>query len=255
MPLKDFIEEKKKEVEALKKDTPLPELKKKLKASKETRNFIKTFDKFSIIAEIKKASPSQGSIDENADIIDIAKQYEEGGASVISVLTDKKFFHGDINFISKIKNVTSLPILRKDFVIDKYQIYESRVYGADAILFIVGALTKEDLEKFMDLTHKLDMEALVEVHNEEELNKILELDKVKVIGINNRNLNTLETDLSVVENLMGKIPKDKVVISESGIETRKDVEKVRKLGVDGILTGTSLMRSRDKISTIKKLLA
>jgi len=255
MALKDFISQKKQELKILKRDMPLNELKKKIKNQK-PRDFLSAFKNgFAIIAEIKKASPSEGIIDTNADIVEIARQYETGGAQIISVLTDKKFFYGNINFIPKIKSAVSLPILRKDFIIDAYQIYESKAYGADAILLIAKALTEKKLEKFIDLAHKLGLECLVEVHDKEDLNKILKLsDKIKVIGINNRNLNTLKTDLLVIGNLMPKIPKDKIVISESGIKDRKDVERIRKLGVNGILTGTSLMKAENKVLAVKSFL-
>ncbi len=255
MSLKEFVNIKKKELGVLKKTMPLAKLKEKINKYK-VIDFLAPFENFTVIAEIKKASPSEGVIDENADISDIAKQYERGGAGVISVLTDKKFFHGDINFLPQVKKLISLPILRKDFIIDEYQIYESRAYGADAVLLIVAILTTKKLEKFIDLAHKLGMECLVEVHNKKELEKISKLkDKIKVVGVNNRNLNTLKTDLSVIESLIDKIPKDKIVISESGVKNREDVLRLKNLGVNGILTGTSLMRSEDKKEAIKNLLA
>lgn len=256
MSLKDFINAKKKEVKASKIEVPLSELKRRLKGAPKTRDFLKPFKDFTLIAEIKKASPSEGIIDENADVLVTAKQYKAAGVKVISVLTDKTFFHGDINYLPKVKDAVSLPILRKDFIIDEYQIYESRVYGADAILLIAGALSIQKLEKFIDLTHKLGMECLVEIHNKSDLKKILKIiNKIKVIGINNRNLDTLKTDLSVTENLIAKIPENKILISESGINDRKDVQRIRELGANGILTGTAIMKTKDKISAIKSLLA
>ena len=258
MSLKDFIHAKKQELKILKKAVPLSKLKKQLENVKNGRDFLGVFKKnsFVLIAEIKRASPSEGIISEEEDLIRIAKEYKEGGAHVISVLTDKTFFKGDISYIPKIKEAVPLPILRKDFIIDKYQIYESKVYGADAILLIAGALTKRRLEGFIDLSNILEMKCLVEIHNEKELKKILEIsDKIDIIGVNNRNLNTLKTDLSVIENLREKIPRDKIVISESGIKDINDVERVKKLNINGILTGTSLMKSENKILAIKNLLA
>lgn len=254
MALKDFIDVKKQEVKILKKAMPLSILKKKLTDVDSPRNFLGVLKRndFTLIAEIKKSSPSEGIISKDPDIIKIAKEYEEGGAGIISLLTDKKFFNGDIVNLPKIKKAVSLPILRKDFIIDEYQIYESRVYGADAILLIAGALSKQKLEKFFNLAHKLGMESLVEVHNEEELNKIP--DNAIVIGVNNRDLNTLKTDMSVIENLISKIPKNKIVISESGIRDKNDVQKIKKLGAKGILTGTALMKSQNKIEYIRDLL-
>jgi len=254
MALKDFLEAKRKEVEVLKKTIPLKELKKKIN-NKKTRDFLKSFKNFTIIAEIKKASPSEGIIDKNADITKIAKQYEKAGVGAISVLTDKKFFHGDINFLPKVKAAVSLPILRKDFIIDEYQIYESKIYGADAILLIAGALSEQQLEKFIDITHQLGMECLVEIHNKQELVKLSKfIEKIRIIGVNNRNLDTLETNLSIIENLISEIPKNKIIISESGIKNREDVQRVKDLGVDGILTGTFLMKAEDKEKAIRSLL-
>ncbi len=253
MSLKDFINTKKQELKILKRTMPLSELKKKLKNLNETRNFLNPFKKgFTLIAEIKKASPSEGIISKDEDLIKIAKQYEAGGAGVISVLTDKKFFNGDINALAEIKKAVSLPILRKDFIIDEYQIYESKVYGADAILLIAGALSKQKLKRFIDLSYSLGIECLIEIHNKKELNKIPK--NARIIGVNNRNLDTLKTDLSIIENLIDKIPQDKIIISESGIKNRDDVERIKKLNVKGILTGTSLMKSKNKIETIKNLL-
>jgi indole-3-glycerol phosphate synthase len=171
------------------------------------------------------------------------------------LLTDKKFFDGDINYLLAIKKSVSLPILRKDFIIEPYQIYESRAYGADAILLIVGALSDKELETLVDMTHQLGMECVIEIHNEGELCRVLKIsDKVRIIGVNNRDLNTMKTDFSVIENLINKIPRDKIVISESGIKSRNDVQKVRRLGVNGILVGTFLMKAENKTRAIKELL-
>ena len=254
MTLKDFIKEKKQEVKILKRAVPLSMLKQKLKNTDNPRDFLEVFKKnnFTLIAEIKKASPSEGIISKDPDIIKIAKEYEEGGAGVISLLTDKKFFNGDIINLPKIKKFVSLPILRKDFIIDEYQIYESRIYGADAILLIAGALSKQKLKRFFNLAGELGMDSLVEIHNEKELNKIP--DNAIIIGVNNRDLNTLKTDMSVIENLIKKIPKNKIVISESGIKDKNDIQKIKRLGAKGILTGTALMKSQNKVEYIKDLL-
>ncbi len=256
--LKNIILHKRKEVDIAKEIAPLSELKKKLKTAGESRNFLKAFKKnpFVLIAEIKRKSPSEGDISNDDNLVKIAQEYEKGGAGVISILTDKKFFNGDIEEMPKIKSAVSLPILRKDFIIDEYQIYESKAYGADAILLIARALSKQELERFIDLAHSLSLECLIEIHDEQELQKVLEIsEKVKIIGVNNRNLDTLKTDLGIIEDLMRKIPNDKIIISESGIENQEDARKVKRLGVNGILTGTSLMKSKNRMLAVKNLLS
>lgn len=254
MQLIDFIKVKEKEVKQLKKKVPLTKLKEKIKTAPKVRDFKKAFKKNSLtlIAEIKKYSPSEGIINEKKDPVKIAKDYEKGGAGVVSVLTDKKYFHGDINSLLKVKNAISLPVLRKDFIIDEYQIYESRAYGADAILLIAGALSKHKLKRFLGLANSLGMECLIEIHNEREIKKIP--NNARIVGINNRDLNTLKTDFSVIENLRYKIPKNKILISESGIKDRKDVQRIKKLKVNGILTGTCLMKQQNTEKAVRNLL-
>lgn len=257
MDLKKFTDIKEKEIKLLKEQVPLEEIKKLSQLSEKPRDFLRALksNKPAIIAEIKKASPSEGLIDEKADIKKIAREYEEGGASAISILTEKEFFHGNIDYLKEAKSSTNLPILRKDFIIDEYQIYESKAKGADALLLIVGILKKEKLERFIDLTHELEMECLIEIHDEEELNKISGLiDKINILGVNNRNLNSLEIDFSVIKNLIEKIPKDKIIISESGIKNKEDIQRKRSLGAKGFLIGTSLMKSENKKEAIENLL-
>ena len=221
--------------EAVKSDTVL---------KKETR--------IKFIAEVKKASPSAGIIREDFNYINIAKEYECGGASAISVLTDKEFFKGDIKYLSEIKETVCLPVLRKDFIIDPYQIYEARAAGADLVLLIARILTKEQIEIFLSLSHKLGMECLVEVHDNNELEKVLETE-AEIIGINNRNLDTFETNLETTLQLCHRIPEGKIVVSESGIKTRADVLILEEAGIDAILIGETLMRSKDISRKIKEL--
>ncbi len=213
---------------------------------------LKREKRIKFIAEIKKASPSAGIIREDFNYIDIAKEYEAGGASAISVLTDKEFFKGDLKYLSEIKETVRLPVLRKDFIIDPYQIYEARVAGADLVLLIARILTKEKIDAFLTLSQELGMECLVEVHDNDELEKVLETEAA-IIGINNRNLDTFETNLETTLQLHHRIPEDKIVVSESGIKTRADVLVLEEAGIDAILIGETLMRSRNISQKIKEL--
>jgi indole-3-glycerol phosphate synthase len=213
---------------------------------------LKKDNRIKFIAEVKKASPSAGIIRADFNYINIAMEYEAGGASAISVLTDKEFFKGDIKYLSEIKKTVSVPVLRKDFIIDPYQIYEARAAGADLVLLIARILTKEQIEIFLSLSHELGMECLVEVHDNDELEKVLETESA-IIGINNRNLDTFETNLETTLQLCHWIPEDKIIVSESGIKTRADVLMLEEAGIDAILIGETLMRSEDISRKIKEL--
>ncbi len=213
---------------------------------------LKKGNKIKFIAEVKKASPSAGIIREDFNYLNIAKEYEAGGASAISVLTDKEFFKGDLKYLSEIKKTVSLPVLRKDFIIDPYQIYEAKAAGADLVLLIARILTKEQIDTFLALTHKLGMECLVEVHDIDELNTVLETE-ASIIGINNRNLDTFETNIETTLQLYHLIPEEKIIVSESGIKTRADVLNLEKAGIDAILIGETLMRSQDITQKINEL--
>ena len=244
-----------KEVAESKRLVSIESLKERCKDAPETvgsGTVLKKDNRIKFIAEVKKASPSAGIIREDFNYINIAKEYEAGGASAISVLTDKEFFKGDIKYLSEIKETVRLPVLRKDFIIDPYQIYEARAAGADLVLLIARILTKEQIEIFLSLSHKLGMECLVEVHDNDELEKVLETEAV-IIGINNRNLDTFETNLETTLQLCHLIPEGKVVVSESGIKRRADVLMLEEAGVDAILIGETLMRSRDISQKIKEL--
>lgn len=209
-------------------------------------------DDFSLIAEIKRASPSRGDINLDVDIIQQARIYEQAGASAISVITDKKYFKGDIDFLRQAKQATTIPILRKDFIIDKQQVYESKIFGADAVLLIASILDEKTLIEFVDLVYQLNMQCLVEAHTEEDIQKILKTE-AKIIGINARNLKTMKVDLNTIAHLARLVPKDKILIAESGIKTEQDVKKLRHAGVKGILVGTSLMESQNAADKIKEL--
>ncbi len=245
-----------KEVAENKKHIPIDVLKERCKESPKTRNLseaIKRNNRIKIIAEVKKASPSAGVIREDFNYVNIAMEYEASGASAISVLTDKEFFMGELKYLTQIKETIHLPVLRKDFIVDSYQIYESRAAGADSILLIARLLTKEQIDTFLSLAHSLGMECLVEIHDNNELKKTLETG-AEIIGINNRDLDTFETNLDTTLQLCPLIPKEKIIVSESGIKTRADVLKLEEAGVDAILIGETLMRSNDIHLKIKELL-
>jgi len=207
-----------------------------------------------LIAEIKRASPSAGLIREDFQVTALARAYERGGAHALSVLTDRHFFQGQLKYLLQARMATQLPCLRKDFVVDEYQIWEARLAEADAVLLIVAALKPEDLSRFMGVAREAELETLVEVHDEKELGVALEAG-ASIIGINNRNLQTLETDLKVTELLAPRAPKNTILISESGIQTPADVQRVRACGVHAILVGESLMRQPDVESAVRALLS
>lgn len=213
---------------------------------------LKTKGEISIIGEIKKASPSAGIIRENFDSISIAKEYIQSRLQAISVLTEKDFFLGDDDFLVKVRQISPIPVLRKDFIIDLWQVYQARCLGADAILLIVALLDDELLSKMLIVAGITGMQCVVEVHDERELERALQAG-AKIIGINNRNLKTFEVDLTTTERLINRIPKDSVVISESGIKTAEDMKYLKNIGVDAVLIGESLMRSASVPDKIKEL--
>ncbi len=195
-----------------------------------------------VIAEIKKASPSKGLLRANFDPAEIAKSYERHGATCLSVLTDRDFFQGDDAHLQQVHRACSLPVLRKDFTIDAYQVYEARALGADCILLIVAALGDARLRELSALAQKLGMDVLVEVHDAAELDHALALD-TPIIGINNRDLRTFEVKLETTLNLLGRIPKDHIVMTESGIHTTADVARMRRNGVSAFLVGEAFMKA------------
>lgn len=197
-----------------------------------------------VIAEVKKASPSKGVIREDFNHLEIAETYQRNGASALSVLTDRKFFQGSIDYLSEIRHAVSIPLLRKDFVVDEYQIFEARGYGADAVLLIAAVLDDKEMHDFVELSLNLGLAPLVEVHDEAELERALKTD-AELIGINNRNLQTFKTDINTTVRLIGSIPEDRIVISESGINTREDINLLKDAGVDAFLIGEALMREAD----------
>lgn len=210
-------------------------------------------DGIALIAEVKKASPSAGIIAPNFDPVAIARAYESAGAAALSVLTDEQFFQGKLSYLGDIRAAVRPPLLRKDFIIDELQIYEAVAGGADAILLIVAILDDAQLKNYRALAEHLRLAALVEVHDEAELNRALS-SGAGIIGINNRNLKTFQVDLATTERLAAAIPDDRVVVAESGIHTRADVQRVAGAGADTILVGESLMRSGDIAGKTRELL-
>ncbi len=209
-----------------------------------------------LIAEIKKASPSRGVIRSDFNPAEIAQTYAGNGASAISVLTETRYFQGSLNYLKSIREALGnkkLPLLRKDFLYDPYQIYESRAYGADSLLLIVAILNYEKLKELLLLSHELGMDCLVEVHNEAELEIALH-SGARIIGINNRDLGTFEVDLATTKRLRPLIPQDRIVVSESGIKNRDDMEKLRKWHVDAVLIGESLISAPNIAAKMKELL-
>lgn len=241
MILDDIIVKKKKQVEMKKIEKPLDDILKEIKNEKNVRNFKEALmgDDMSIIAEIKKASPSKGIILDDFDHIKIAKLYEDINVEAISVLTEKNYFKGDDAYINDVKKITSKPILRKDFIFDEYQIYESKLIGADAVLLIVAVLG-DDLKKFYDTAKKIGLDAIVEVHDERELEIALNAN-VDILGINNRDLKDFRIDLKTTEKLIRYVPSGVLLVSESGIKIPDDVKFLKSLGVNAVLIGETLM--------------
>ncbi len=253
--LNEILENTKLELELRKKVKPISQLKETPFFSRECLSLCKALqkDEITIIAEIKKASPSKGIIRDNFDPLQIAKQYVAGGASAISVLTDKKYFQGDIKYISAIRPIVTIPILRKDFIIDSYQLVEAKAYGADAVLLIASALTSIQLLELNNEAEVLGLECLVEIHNERELN-LLDLSKIKIIGINNRNLTDFTVDISTTIRLAKQIPAEIKIVSESGIFNKTEIDLLAKYNIRSVLVGESLMREQDPGIALRRLL-
>jgi len=226
------------------KDLPVP---------RRFREAIARPNRISLIAEMKKASPSKGLIRERFDPVEIAEAYETAGVSAISVLTEANHFLGDPSYLSITRNHSKRPLLRKDFIVDPIQIPESRILGADAILLIVAALEKKVLADFLKLARELSLDALVEVHDEGELQTALEAG-ADAIGINNRNLNTFEVNLQTTFDLIPKIPDGIVTVSESGIFSSLDVGLLRDVGVDAVLVGEAFMRADNVVAAVRRLM-
>lgn len=261
--LEQIIADKRKEVEKRKREQPLEELKEQLVLLGKCRNFYKAVTKansrgINVIAEIKKASPSAGVICRDFAPVTIAKTYERCGADAISVLTDEKYFQGKLEYIDHVKHAVDLPILRKDFIIDIWQVYESRVAGADAILLIAEALKPAELIDLMIAAAELTLTVLLEVHDADSLLAVRGMigfprKGYSVLGINNRDLATMKVDLNTTSRLAGLLDNKVELVAESGIKTRQDVEKLKAAGVSAVLVGQTLCESADITARFKEL--
>jgi indole-3-glycerol phosphate synthase len=257
--LDTIVAAKRAELEAAKKKMPLPALEKRIRDLPAARDFSAALQggrngKIHIIAEVKKASPSKGIICEQFDPVDIARQYQDNGAAALSVLTEEKYFLGSLDYLQQIKEATEIPVLRKDFIFDPYQIFEARARGADAILLIAAMLEKGQLKNLLALCRRMSLASLFEVHDRKELETALELD-ADVIGINNRDLNTFKTDISTSLRLVKLIPRGKTIISESGLARREDILALQEAGVDAFLIGEAFMKENspgDKLGELIK---
>ena len=255
MILNEIIKKRKHQLEKEKSKIPLGEIKNKaLNSEFKTLDFKKALsgNDLSVICEVKKASPSKGLIRPDFNPLQIAKQYEQSGADAVSCLTEEYYFKGASNYLKEISENISIPVLRKDFIIDEYQIYEAKTLGASAILLIAAVLDEKTLLKFYKLASSLSLQSLIEIHDEKELKKALNIG-AEIIGINNRNLKTFEVDLNTTQKLASLIPKDKLIISESGIKNNTDMKTVHKYGASAVLIGETLMRSNDIEKTLKEL--
>lgn len=256
--LTQIVENKKIELREDRLKLPLTEIKARLRDVASVRNFSEAISvpkgkSLNLIAEIKKRSPLKGTLIEELKVTTLSKKYEEGGAAAISVITEKKFFEGSPEYISLAKGASNLPVLRKDFLIDEYHIYEARYLGADALLLIAAILEPTVLSDFIALTSELGMSSLVEVHSEKELEKALKAE-ANIIGINNRNLRTFKVDVNTTFRIMKEIPDGKIVVSESGIYSRDDITRLADAGVHAALVGEAIITSGNVVKKIKELI-
>lgn len=261
--LEEIVWHKEAEVEQMRSLQPLVELQKKIKDLPPTHNFLQALrqgrSQPAVIAEVKKASPSKGVIRADFDPIAIAQAYDQGGATCLSVLTDQRFFQGSFDYLSKIRTVTDLPLLCKDFILYPYQMYLARVNGADAVLLIAAILSDKDLQYFLKIATTLGLTALIEVHTLEELDRVLTLDGLELVGINNRNLHNFVVDLQTTCDLLANRrehlqSRNILVVSESGLFTAADLEQVSQAGADAVLIGESLMRQPDPAIALAQLI-
>ncbi|RDU95427.1 indole-3-glycerol phosphate synthase TrpC [Trinickia dinghuensis] len=255
--LERIIAVKREEVRAAQRSAPLDELR-LAASSRDLRDFVGALrakhaaGAAAVIAEVKKASPSKGVLREHFVPADIARSYEKGGAACLSVLTDVQFFQGSAAYLEAARAACSLPVLRKDFIVDPYQVVEARAMGADAILLIAAALSLDEMQELEALAHSLGLAVLVEVHDRAELTQALTL-KTPLIGINNRNLRTFETSLDTTLGMLDALPDDRIVVTESGILARADVERMRANGVHTFLVGEAFMRADEPGAALSQM--
>jgi indole-3-glycerol phosphate synthase len=261
--LEEIVSYKKQEIAQMRQDTPLEAVQNQLNTAPVVRDFVKALQNSphhpSLIAEVKKASPSRGIIREDFDPIAIAQAYQKGGASCLSVLTDQKFFQGSFSNLGNIRHSVDIPLLCKEFIIDPYQIYLARSLGADAVLLIAAILRDQELQDKLQLIHSLGMNALVEVHTLAELDRVLQLDNIRLVGVNNRNLQDFTVDIALTRQLLTQRQQQLqnlniTLVSESGLYTAADLSFVAEAGVRAVLVGESLVKQTDVEQAVRSLL-
>lgn len=261
--LEEIVLHKRQEVAQMQQELPLASLRQQLNAAPTVRNFLTALQENpnqpSLIAEVKKASPSRGIIRADFDPVTIAQAYERGGAACLSVLTDQKFFQGSFDNLANVRSQVALPLLCKEFIIDRYQIYLARTVGADAVLLIAAILSDQELQDFLRVIHDLGMNALVEVHTLAELDRVLNLEDLRLVGINNRNLEDFTLDLGTTQQLLAQRQQklqnlDITVVSESGLYTPADLSLVAEAGARAVLIGESLVKQSDVEQAVRTLL-
>ena len=256
--LNRILQRKSEEIAVARQQAPLDQLRRQLKSVSAPRGFIRSLQNkqssgsSAVIAEIKKASPSKGVIREDFDPVAIARSYVQGGASCLSILTDRDFFQGHDDYLVAARNACRLPVIRKEFIVDPYQVYQARAIGADCILLIVAALEEQALKDLYSLSGDLGMDTLVEVHNQHELEQAMQLE-LDIIGINNRDLHRFETSLSPTLDLLNQLPETCLVVTESGIHRSEDVQLMRDHGVNSFLVGEAFMRAEDPGAELRAL--
>jgi indole-3-glycerol phosphate synthase len=253
--LNEIIAQKREEVEQRKKSMPLSRLKEGIAQREAPLDFALALEDTHtrLIAEVKRASPSRGVLCSDFDPVELARKYAQGGAAAISVLTEANYFEGSINHLAAIREEIHLPLLRKDFIFDPYQVYEARAYGADALLLIVAILNQEQLEELLSLSHNLGLKCLVETHSQGEVERAVS-SQAKIIGINNRDLTTFAIDVDTTRQLLPLIPRGRIVVSESGISSRSDVERLKGWGVNAVLVGEALVTAGDIVTKVRELI-
>lgn len=254
--LNRIIAQKRDEVKQRKQGMPLANLKERIAQRRAPLDFAAALhgDQIRLIAEVKRASPSRGILCPDFEPVTLATRYAQGGAAAISVLTEENYFGGSLDHLVAIREVVDLPLLRKDFILDPYQVYEAAAYGADALLLIVAILSQEQLTELLSLSHSLGLECLVEVHNEAEVNRAV-TSGAGVIGINNRNLRTFSVDINTTRRLHPLLPRGQIVVSESGIRSHQDVMKLKQWGINAVLIGEALVTASDIPAKMKEFLS
>ncbi len=254
--LDEIVERKREEIRVRRRRTPIEDLHERIRPMPPTRGFLRSLhgrSPLALIAEIKKASPSKGTIRPSFDPADLGGRLEKAGAAALSVLTDEHFFQGHLDYLGAVRASCALPLLEKDFVLDPYQIVEARASGADAVLLIAALLSDEMIREFLDLARALGLDCLVETHSEKELDRALALD-APLIGINNRDLKTFDVDPERAIRLAPRIPQGRTIVAESGIQTHDDIRRLAAAGIHAVLIGETIMRRDDVAAAARELL-